>query len=110
MSVESTTGPAPGWYPDPNDTTVLRWWDGSTWTDHTTALPAAPPTEPIVEADTSFVASVSAEPEPVVEVEQVAIEPEPLAEAPAAVVAAPVASVANDAFRAALASARASRG
>src|SRR5215211_2420079 len=85
MSVESTTGPAPGWYPDPNDTTVLRWWDGSTWTDHTTALPAAPPTEPIVEADTSFVASVSAEPEPEVEVEPVGewtqpLDPEPLIE------------------------------
>lgn len=24
-----------GWYPDPNDSTIVRWWDGSQWTSHT---------------------------------------------------------------------------
>lgn len=24
-----------GWYPDPSDTTAMRWWDGAVWTVHT---------------------------------------------------------------------------
>ncbi|MFN3602324.1 MAG: DUF4041 domain-containing protein [Dietzia sp.] len=24
-----------GWFPDPNDSTILRWWDGNQWTRHT---------------------------------------------------------------------------
>lgn len=34
-----------GWYPDPQDPRVLRWWDGSAWTTHT-RLFAKPPTVP----------------------------------------------------------------
>jgi hypothetical protein len=38
------TGPrAPaGWYPDPSDTNVVRYWDGTAWTDL-----AAAPTQPL---------------------------------------------------------------
>jgi hypothetical protein len=34
------------WYPDPNNSAVLRWWDGSTWTEHIKELPP-PPTSSI---------------------------------------------------------------
>ncbi len=50
------TGPrAPaGWYPDPSDTKVVRYWDGSAWTDLAAApsppiplqQPATPPEQP----------------------------------------------------------------
>lgn len=30
-----TTVPAPGWYPDPQAPTLMRWWDGTRWTDDT---------------------------------------------------------------------------
>ena len=40
MSVAATTTPTSGWYPDPQDGTRLRWWDGHGWTAHTIARPA----------------------------------------------------------------------
>lgn len=40
------TLPAAGWFPDPQDATRLRWWDGRTWAEATRALPSR--TEPIV--------------------------------------------------------------
>ena len=36
-------GMPPGWYPDPGRAQVLRWWDGTAWTEHTQPLPAPPP-------------------------------------------------------------------
>lgn len=33
-----------GWYPDPDDSSQQRYWDGSQWTDHRT--PATPTTSP----------------------------------------------------------------
>ena len=31
MSLSTPGGPPPGWYPNPNYPTRLRWWDGSHW-------------------------------------------------------------------------------
>lgn len=43
----SNTPPIPaGWYPDPNNSAQLRYWDGAVWTDHyapATPTTAAPP-------------------------------------------------------------------
>jgi hypothetical protein len=29
-----TTAPAPGWFADPHDPSMVRWWDGAAWTEH----------------------------------------------------------------------------
>ena len=36
-----TTPPA-GWYPDAQDSALLRWWDGSQWSTHTKPVPREP--------------------------------------------------------------------
>jgi hypothetical protein len=35
----STPLPGSGWFQDPGGQPMLRWWDGSTWTAHTSPLP-----------------------------------------------------------------------
>jgi hypothetical protein len=35
----------PGWHPDPSGQNVLRWWDGTRWTEHTWNDIADAPTE-----------------------------------------------------------------
>lgn len=42
----STPTPAPGWYPDPAQHGVQRYWDGSAWTQSTQPIPGAIPTPP----------------------------------------------------------------
>jgi uncharacterized protein DUF2510 len=38
----------PGWYPDPSGSGAVRWWDGTSWTQHVQA-PSAPvaPAQPV---------------------------------------------------------------
>ena len=35
-----------GWYPDPNNREMARYWDGATWAERTQPLPAPPPPAP----------------------------------------------------------------
>lgn len=37
------TSPTPGWYADPNDRSIDRWWNGTEWTDPTRARPPEEP-------------------------------------------------------------------
>jgi Protein of unknown function (DUF2510) len=38
--VRREDAPRPGWYPDPESRTALRWWDGLDWTDARRAPPS----------------------------------------------------------------------
>jgi hypothetical protein len=38
----TSTLPPQGWYPDPNEPGLLRWWDGQTWTAQTQPSTAGP--------------------------------------------------------------------
>lgn len=42
-----TTTPPAGWYPDPSEPSVVRWWDGTQWTHH---VQPAPQPEPVSSA------------------------------------------------------------
>lgn len=35
METAVSDTPPSGWYPDPQDSTRQRYWDGTTWTEHT---------------------------------------------------------------------------
>jgi len=48
--------PPAGWYPDPNDPSMWRWWDGMVWTEHFAPRQAQPPT-PDPQAQTAVVAT-----------------------------------------------------
>jgi hypothetical protein len=43
-SAPPAPAPPAGWYPDPEDGSRSRWWDGRAWTEH--LAPAAPPWPP----------------------------------------------------------------
>jgi uncharacterized membrane protein YhaH (DUF805 family) len=38
--------PAAGWYPDPSDARQRRWWDGISWSNQTSPVPATPGAPP----------------------------------------------------------------
>src|ERR1700682_3871867 len=37
MTLDGAPISPPGWYPDPSDRGMVRWWDGRTWTASTSA-------------------------------------------------------------------------
>ena len=41
MPAQADGGAPPGWYPDPQQPAMLRWWDGRVWTAH--RQPPQPP-------------------------------------------------------------------
>ncbi len=43
---QGPTTPPPDWYPDPKDPALLRYWDGATWTEHTSPAQPAQTAEP----------------------------------------------------------------
>lgn len=46
------SSPQEGWYPDPADTSMLRWWDGVAWTHQVRPRPATTPAASTDTADT----------------------------------------------------------
>lgn len=43
---DSTPQTPAGWYPDPQDPSQLRYWDGQAWTEHRSPLPPSPGATP----------------------------------------------------------------
>ncbi|RNI21139.1 phospholipid scramblase-related protein [Flexivirga caeni] len=44
MTAQPPNSTPPGWYADPRDNRMVRWWDGTQWTDH--QQPAQQPAQP----------------------------------------------------------------
>jgi hypothetical protein len=47
---DAVTLPAAGWFPDPQDRTKLRWWDGRTWAGSTKPAPRVVSDTPVIRA------------------------------------------------------------
>lgn len=43
LAMTAPPDPGAGWYPDKTSPEVLRYWDGSGWTDHTAPAAVGPP-------------------------------------------------------------------
>ncbi|WP_439565073.1 DUF2510 domain-containing protein [Microcella sp.] len=81
--------PAAGWYTDPDDTALIRWWDGTAWTGNTQPNPAAaPPPVPAAAADPVPVVTAP----PVSAAPPVTAAPPPAPLAPAPLTPAPLSS------------------
>ena len=63
VSTASST-PAGGWYADPLDASLLRWWDGATWSKQT--MPADPAPSPIEDPKPPLLTAVPRAEEPYV--------------------------------------------
>lgn len=57
----------PAWHTDPYDSARLRWWDGTTWTEHTEPRPDAEPVSPATSPNIVHAAAVSETPIVIVE-------------------------------------------
>jgi hypothetical protein len=56
----AVTLPAAGWFPDPQDRTKLRWWDGRTWAGSTKPAPRTVSDVPVMQSvDAAAVAAPS---------------------------------------------------
>jgi len=47
MSETTSAAPPAGWYGDYLSTSLVRWWDGSRWTDHTMPVPTPESRAPV---------------------------------------------------------------
>ncbi|WP_374009110.1 DUF2510 domain-containing protein [Leifsonia sp. LS-T14] len=48
--MSNASAPVPGWYPDPQRSAALRWWDGVRWTEHVSPAPGGAPRSPYAPA------------------------------------------------------------
>jgi hypothetical protein len=53
------TLPVAGWYDDPSDAQLLRWWTGTEWSDATERRLVAPPVPPVAPVEPSVEPSVA---------------------------------------------------
>lgn len=61
VTSEAPSAPAApaDWYPDPQDSGMVRYWDGSTWTGHTAPAPRTPPERTSVSSGSASSGSAS---------------------------------------------------
>ena len=66
VSDDIAPSPAPGWYPDPDDASKQRYWDGQAWSMHRRSTfvgnAAQPPPAPSVQAGSSYAVAASVKP------------------------------------------------
>ena len=77
----TSAAPAANWFPDPEDASQLRWWDGNSWTEH--RHPVAPPAPPTAVSPVPIAAQALAPAGPAdanaITVEQLALQREQIA-------------------------------
>jgi hypothetical protein len=53
-SVQMTSSPPAGWYPDPSGATGQRWWDGQAWSATVAPEPQPSPTVPMYSSANAY--------------------------------------------------------